>query len=213
MPLPVVPDHYMVQCIFQRLDGDPVANVFTFRNDTPTGSPEAAASALRDLMDTFYGDGAVTAGGVGGYLSDRMFALRYVIYDLGDPAAGAMELPSLTYRTTGSTTGTCLPPDVALVISWRTGRRGPRYRGRTFLGPLRTIQNNSGQVNPPTRDQIIVHARKLIGAPATRAFHIVVLSRKYGTVEDVTGGDIDQEFDTQRRRGTVASARTTFVGP
>lgn len=218
MPLPTVPDHMYVQAIFSRDDGDECVNTFCFRNhrDIPGESFQDAAlrESMRDLLDSFYGTGASEATTVGGNLSGAVHSLRYVIYDLGQPLGGAVEIDSATFRTApGSATGRA-PADVAIAITWRTGLRGRSYRGRTYLGPLGSSTIDSGgRLNAAQRDRIVGAAPKLIGDPATRDWQICVLSRVQSVATPVTSADIDHEFDTQRRRGHPGAPRTLIPAP
>lgn len=209
MPLPTIPDHYYVAANFQRSDGDAVVNTFCFRNMSTEQSPAEFAATLRDLLDTFYGTGSTLLNTVGQYLAPTLFGLSYVIYDLGSPDAGGFELPSLTFRDSADSAASMLPPDCAVTISWSTALRGRSFRGRTYLGPLKSTTNSAdGTVNAQSRDQIAAAAQLLIGDLLTRSAVICVLSRTRGVATEVTGGYIDNEFDTQRRRGFRSTVRT-----
>lgn len=211
MPLPVVTDHYLVSARFLRVGGDVVMNTFCFRNDDEGTTSAAVADHLRDLLDSFYGDGSTGTDTAGAILANTLHSLTYVIYDLGDPDAGALERPSLTYTTTGSTAGAQAPPDLALVVSWRTAQRGQAFRGRTYIGPLEgTVVADTGRPIQTALDALAGAAPLLIGNPLTRVATLCILSRTRGVATPVTGGYVDNAFDTQRRRDSGPSARSTF---
>lgn len=211
MPLPVVTDHYLVSAQFLRVGGDPVMNTFCFRNDDEGAGRAAVADHLRDLLDTFYGDGMAGSDTAGAVLANTLHSLTYVIYDLGDPDAGALERSSLTYRTEGSTASAQAPPDLAMVISWRTDQRGQSFRGRTFIGPLEgSVVGDDGRPITVALEALAGAAPLLIGNPLTRVATLCVLSRTRGIATPVTGGYVDNAFDTQRRRDGGPTARVSF---
>lgn len=217
MALPQITDHFYVQAVFERSTEDQVVNTFCFRNhrDIPGESFDSPAlvESMRDLLDSFYGNGQPAPDNVGGILSPTMHSLRYLMYDLGQPNAGGVEIASGTFRTS-ATGGDQSPPDVALVITWRTALRGQSYRGRTYLGPFNlSVMAANGGPRAADVDAIAAAAPKLIGAAATRDWQICVLSRLLGVATPVTSADVDLEFDTQRRRGKRGAGRVLIAAP
>lgn len=217
MPLPEIPDHFYVQAIFSRSNGDDVVNTFCFRNHRDvvgeSHTDPALLESLRDVLDSFYGTTGTTAAGVGRYLQMQLFGLRYVVYDLGQPLAGGAEIASATFSNSPGSTNN-LPADVALVITWRTMLRGRSYRGRTYLGPLvEAAMDSSGNPASAFITRISEVAPLLIGADGTRDWQISVLSRTVPTATPVVRADVDHEFDTQRRRGASGAARTLIPAP
>jgi len=117
----------------------------------------------------------------------------------------------------GQNTAGGLPVDVALCISWATGRAGRSYRGRTYLPPQHENQNDDSTGSMPKMLQTTItgyaiNASFLLGALDDDSTPLVVYSRKLGTFEPITGGYINDEWDTQRRRSKSQPAtRTSFV--
>lgn len=217
MPLPVITDHFYVQAIFSRSNEDDVVNTFCFQNHRDVVGESAVdiqlLESMRDLLDGFYGN-AKEVGTLGEYYASDCFGLRYVVYDLGQPNAGAGEVASATWQAEGDDSTNDMPPDAAVCITWRTPLRGRSFRGRTYLGPLRSnAQDGDGRVSTDFANQIALRAPDLIGDSLTRDWELCVLSRELGVATGVNRGDIDREFDTQRRRGFRNAPRTTFVAP
>lgn len=217
MPLPVITDHFYVQAIFNRTNEDQVVNTFCFRNHRDVvgegATDQALLESMRDLLDGFYGDAAET-GTIGFYMTSRLFGLRYVIYDLGQPDAGSGEIDSATWNQGEGSLTNDLPPDCCVVITWRTANRGRSYRGRTYLGPLRSnAMDTDGRIDTDVANQIALRAPDLIGDPLTRDWELCVLSRELGAATPVNRGDVDLEFDTQRSRGHRTAPRVSFGPP
>lgn len=217
MALPQIADHFYVQAVFDRSTEDQVVNTFCFRNhrDIPGEAHDdpALIESMRDMLDSFYGTGASQADTIGGNLSPVMHSLRYLIYDLGQPNAGGVEVASDTFRTS-ATAGDQAPPDIALVVTWRTALRGRSYRGRTYIGPFtKSVLGNDGGPNAAQLDRVVQAVPKLIGDSVTRDWQICVLSRELGVATPVTSADVDLEFDTQRRRGKRAPGRVLISAP
>lgn len=98
-----------------------------------------------------------------------------------------------------------LPYEVACCLSYVTAKRGPRYRGRSYLGPLGTDsmasngllnQNKAVAVGLAFGNTMI----QAMAADATNPVQLVIASGKFGTSELVTGVRVGQVPDSQRRR-------------
>ncbi len=108
-----------------------------------------------------------------------------------------------------------LPTEVAACLSYVADRNLPRNRGRIYLGPLGTnaLVTSAGRVlvSPAFRTALRESAARLQGANGQSiSWHL------YSTVANqmklITGGWVDDAFDTQRRRGTAPTVRETW-GP
>lgn len=97
---------------------------------------------------------------------------------------------------------TPLPYEVALCLSLATGLRGPRNRGRFYLGPLdQTMMSTAGQFDATkvaaTRDAFAAFIHTLNLNTGNR-LHVV--SRAYATSVGVSGVTAGAVPDSQRRR-------------
>lgn len=119
----------------------------------------------------------------------------------------------------GQNTDGGLPVDCSVVISWRTALAGRSYRGRTYLPPWNENTNSDvGFVMPRPSTAAItdvidgiewaLEELVTVGAP------LVVYSRKLGSAQTVTGGYIDDAWDTQRGRSkSQPTSRFQFTTP
>lgn len=79
------------------------------------------------------------------FLSDQWSLDKVVSQDYTSfNAASAEYSPGTAIVGTGS--GDPLPPQVALVVSWRTDNRGRSYRGRTYLTGLTEFYADNGRM-------------------------------------------------------------------
>jgi hypothetical protein len=137
------------------------------------------------------------------------------IYDLAFmliTSGSSQDLPSecaICLSFHGDTTG--LATDVPGGAPGPRGDTHPaaRVRGRIFIGPLNQHVQSSGS---PTRVSATVLG-DIVGS--AMALHTAmpswsVWSRKNANTKLVTGGFVDNAFDTQRRRGEKASGRQTW---
>jgi len=113
---------------------------------------------------------------------------------------------------------TAIPSDEAAIDegapTTHTGRDRPksRHRGRIFIGPL--VYNSVISSSAPAK--LTAQVQNDIKAAATGALlglvgaNWRVWSRRDAAVYTVTGGFIDNAFDTQRRRSVRASSRLNY---
>jgi len=103
--------------------------------------------------------------------------------------------------TCGTSTAPPLPGNVTGTISWRTGRTGRRYRGRTYavgfgepdVGDQDTMSGALTSLLATTAVDWILRALGVGLSP-------VVASFTYGTAEDILSAVIENVVDSQRRR-------------
>jgi len=185
---------------------------------------EDSADEIISTLSTFYNDIAEI------YCANTMQGVIDVkMYDLVDP------MPRVPFRTTSIvdlevTAGDGLPTECAICMSFsgsaESGLVQARRSGRLYLGALSTGVTTTitgfVQVASPTRATIQDAAVKLITEPDPLAAIWSVFSpttagaTPWGSSDlslattFVTEGYIDNALDTQRRRGTLPSDRTTF---
>jgi len=114
----------------------------------------------------------------------------------------------------GQNTGGGLPVDTCLVISWQTGKAGRSFRGRTYLPPWHSNKNTDGVGRMPSAidasvTQLALSCGQLLTDLSGFLAPLVVYSRHLGTAQQITGGYIDNEWDTQRRR-SKSQVKTKF---
>lgn len=228
MPIPVHADTYQAQVIFPAVSGLP-EDVFTntlyfFDAAVSKRSHSAVADLLETRMEGFYN---VAQGGASARITAAMSrvinwnACILKVYDLGDAAPRTPEVRTLEF--TQPTNTTALPNEVAIVLSYRGGSgttgggsADPRKRGRIFIGPLNQTAGTFTAgvdedmfINAGPMDSI-VKAADWLRDDLTDELGWLQYSRTNDAFLAVTGGFVNNTFDTQRRRGVAATSRTTW---
>jgi len=121
--------------------------------------------------------------------------------DLSAAGGNVGELPG--YSLGGGASGQ-LPPDLAVVVSWRTGIGGPSYRGRSYIGNLgySVLDASKGTIAVPKALQLKQGADLFITELGATGTLLVIYSRMgLGGMSTVNDAKVDTHFDVQRRRG------------
>lgn len=201
----------LAQVAFAHDSGQPRdAAVNTFHFDA-TASVQATYDALDLALQSFYEDPSPPQSfSISDELSLALTGLyRIKIYDLAD----AIPRPTRAVYDHVTTVGTDgLPEEVAICLSYQAdtlaGQPQAQRRGRIFIGPLRTaVMDNLGNINPNMQEVWGRAAQRLVTDSAATAAPWVVRHRATGSVATITNGWVDNEFDTQRRRGQRATDR------
>lgn len=190
------------------LPEDRYVNVYHWvRLDNISDFADAVAPAMEDLYTGLQGFGPA-------YIQS---AAEVRVYDLADPEPRAPEIRFIDIGTGGSTA--TLPFEVAVVVSLRGAPPvTPRRRGRLYLGPFGTAAVTAGtttdepKVNPGVVDAIAALFTNLFNAPGLAGWSIRSTVPSENFVE-IVDGFIDNEFDTQRRRGHTADLRVFWPVP
>jgi hypothetical protein len=197
------------------IPADSVTNTWHF-NGFPAGGATDFDNA-RDMLKDFYHT-VPTGGGsaLDTFFTDRLSTPAIVkAYALEDPIPRAPAYES-TFPVGASATGGT-PHEVALVLSFQSARASginqARRRNRVYLGPFGTPSLNSdGRPSGTLLTQVQRCASTLrAAATASVVWDWVTWSETEGADHVVVGGWVDNAWDTQRRRGVNATARTTFT--
>lgn len=137
-------------------------------------------------------------------------------YDMNDtPPRAPVAIDVL--GITGFASDTGLPHDVAMCVSFQASRLSgipQRFRrGRIFLGPLKSTVNSGGMILSTVQDTVAGEAGTMRNGCTTDGNPWVIHTPSYpGGLSNVAVADgwIDNEFDTQRRRGQVSTRRVTW---
>lgn len=141
--------------------------------------------------------------------------LEIVSYDFDDPKPRAPVL-----RTLGTLAGVSingLPREVALCMSFQGTRLAgvpqARRRGRIYI-PFLQETANDGDGRPTTTlvNSVVAAGQVLLNSSdAAPTWTWEIWSAAGPGFTTVTDGWVDNEWDTQRRRGRRATSRTTFT--
>jgi hypothetical protein len=139
-------------------------------------------------------------------------------YDREDPEPRA---PILTYNwnLAGAPSGGAAPPEVSVCCSFQgnplSGQPQSRRRGRNYLPFLASASIGAdGRPDAACVTAAVGWGDSLLEFSKANADFTWVVASSYGVPGEfdvvITNGWVDNEFDTQRRRGRDATARTTF---
>lgn len=109
------------------------------------------------------------------------------VFTLANPLVGS-----------GSTTGG-LPPQCNLVVSLTTGARGARGRGRMYV-PIRGASGANCRPIASTVTSLGTNTRTFLKAIRTVGPLPAVVNQSIGTYSGITGLEVGNAFDVQRRR-------------
>jgi hypothetical protein len=195
-------DRFVTTWAFQTIDGLP-----------PTVGQNVAAKDL--VVDFFSGVTAPQTSAVKSHLSAAINPndAEARVYRLGDAVPREPTIYPFSLVSVG---GTSLPSEVAAVASFYSLRNLPRRRGRVYIGPLAQIAAVADANGVPHLSSSLVNAlvessRRMRAAAPASGLNWSVLSQVDAVMRPVTAGWADNAFDTQRRRGEDATARTKWA--
>lgn len=198
VPMPALvipPDMAIVTCSGAGGTGDVWNNVFAVDITEGVGTIEDIAADLAPVFLDFY-----TVLVSAGYYPEG-WTLSNI--NVKGNVIGGISSVDVAESLTVTDTKPAAPPQVAVVISWRTIFAGRSFRGRTYIGPVCSeLVTDGGVILPAGRDGLDNEAEALVTAlrDLTPSLPLAVWSRKNVSFEQVTGHSVGPYFDTQRRR-------------
>lgn len=196
---------------FSGVPEDVASNVFYFSTVAPiTGTN---ASAIQTRLNAFYNAVDVLLSPI---LNSVVGSYRF--YDMADPTP---RTPLFTLPMAALTTGASgTAEEVSICLSYRaaavSGEPAGRRRGRIYLGPLSaasvTAATSGTYSNLSSSNRDIVANAAAVLADQSEAEQWCVFSEADQIARQIVAGWVDNSFDTQRRRGRIATARTTWNG-
>jgi hypothetical protein len=150
-------------------------------------------------------------GDLGGFLVanavNNMFAGMSQAYDCllaqilkldGTSATVPFTIPTGTFKGTAS--GSDQIAQCCSVVSHHTAQRGPRGRGRTYVGPLVESAQANGVLNSTVQGQQATAWSNFVAGMASDSAPMVVASYVHADANEVTSLHVDTICGTQRRR-------------
>jgi hypothetical protein len=141
---------------------------------------------------------------------------QFKAYRYADPPPRAPFFES-TWALATTPTGAPLPTEVACCLSFEgvqaSGQIQARRRGRVFIGPLATsVMGADGRPTTSSITNLGAAAKDLFDAGLLAGdWRWSVFSRANNSGIPVDAGWVDNEFDTQRRRGRKATSRVVWL--
>ncbi len=200
--------NYRLQLAFvptSQVLADRATNTFHFTADDLT----AVTTAITNLQICY----AAFANAMGAQLASTN-NVRWKLYDMADPEPRVPESQGQWSLTRSS--GDSLPTEVALAVSFQavavSGIPQARRRGRIFI-PFLLATVNGANSRPATATVNQINGAFdafLTASKAASTWKWAIYSPTNANFVEVDNGWIDDEWDTQRKRGRVATTRTVF---
>lgn len=189
MPPLVVPNACQVVVEGQHL-GRPWTSVYGVALDV--GAPdlsEAGASALADLFDDYY------------EALEPLRATDWSMTSITVTDIRSTDGPQYVFPQTvvGTGIGEPMPPDMCIVHTWLTNRRGGSFRGRTYHNGFTEAGMDDGLLGPDERTAEALASTNFIGS-FSGDFALGVISRTLLEVNVVNDVRVNNVFDRQLRR-------------
>lgn len=212
----------VVMPLYTGLPRDVSVNTFHFQ--APGGWDDDDAGAIFAALGTFY-NATVGGNSLSAFLSPCVSRspLSTVVkgYNLADPMPRPPRFVAGLSLNAAAWTGS-LPLEVALCASYQApvlaGAIQARRRGRIFLGPLNTgaSDGGSGSSFPKPHTGLVTRLNGAVKQLAQTfgplsATPYSVYSRKNNAAYAIENGWCDNDFDTQRRRGTRPTSRSPWT--
>lgn len=216
---PIIQDHFRVLAVMQHksaLPQDRFINSWCFRNDDLAASVETVAEKHGRILDAFYNGVHGTSPKLASYFPNDIVAMEFRTYDLGEaPPRTPHVVQSVDFVPTSSASQ--FPYEVALCLSLVATRNLKRQRGRLYLGPFGGFPSDeAGDYPVPTvaiRTSLIDAALNVLNTTEDSTW--CFLSQADAAAKVITGGWVDNAWDTVRRRGPDPTSRTqwgTYTG-
>lgn len=209
--MPITTDDYHVQVELASVTNvakDSVVNSFAVK----AMSGAASFGDINVCVDQFYNNIATILGPTLNSGANKHITR---VYHLIEPEPRP---PVYVGTFTQAGTGAPLPAEVALCSSFQglpqAGVRQSRRRGRLYIGPLNTASAilDSGYSRPSgaTITTLATATKNFRDQLIANNWELCVWSRKNNTLVPVNNGWVNNEWDTQRRRGPEVSSRVTW---
>jgi hypothetical protein len=205
---------------------DDVVNTFHFWCSV---LDESNLSAIRAKLQKFYTTTAAGgAGGISAYFSPAIDTGRPALvkcYDLGDPVLHDAEgkvtqmrpLHQATFNLSAQSPALgALPSEVAATLSYYAGQNQKRMRGRIFLGPFDQSARGApelgdSRISATLQTLVVAKASELALDATNEGVRWGLFSTTDSVVRyPITGGWMDNAWDTIRKRGLKPTSRLTF---
>lgn len=205
---------------FTNVPEDVITNVWHWVWDGGSDPTTGQCDSLKDALMGFYEAifNSTTNAGLAPWVKATGWSIK--MYDLAQPKPRVPYYTATDTFAGSSATTSAIAPEVALCVSYQAdyinGVNPQSQRGRIYVGGIGTgVTNGTGSAFPVPGTTLINNAcaaaSTLAAGPIATNWHWVIWSRKLGVYWTVTKGWVDNAFDTQRRRGQKATARTLWT--
>jgi hypothetical protein len=201
---------------FTNLPEDVITNTMHWETDD-LETPEANAAVIATRLNQFYT--SVFTGRAANHVTWNLCRLK--VWDLADPEPRVPVYDAVSNVSVTASTSQ-MPTEVAVVLSFHaapiSGVNNARLRNRIYLGGFNTTIITAGSTSSfptiaaGTLTAVANAADTMVGLNDT-GLQWVTASQATGLTitSQIQGGWVDNEPDTQRRRGVRATTRTIWT--
>ena len=100
----------------------------------------------------------------------------------------------------GTAAGEMMPYQCAVTVTWKTSLATRAGQGRFYLPPLAVGTIGNGRITTAAQNTVVGAANALWAGLDTGGLALVIYGRTSRTTTPVTGGNVGNVIDTQRRR-------------
>lgn len=195
-PIPhFIPGWIQVRLRLSSFSGD-IINTFSYQ--APAAGTRYTGSQLASIASAF---GAMALSRLQPMIAMNIRFVDVTVNDLGDALGeqGTYNYPSATF---GTSAGETLPLNVAISGTFRTKYRGPKYRGRTFVGGFTEAATNGDSLTNTFATAISLWLGDVLTftGPFGVTVQAVVASRKSQLLTRMTSVVLTTIVDTMKRR-------------
>lgn len=173
-----------------------------------------SVSDAEDFTDTLRAGYNTLATRFGSTIAQNGHTIK--VYNMEDPEPRAPVL-EYSWNLTSAPAANALPTEVALCMSFQaekiSGVPQARRRNRIYFGPFgNTINGNDGRPTTVIIGLLTDFGTAILDASAGATWDWGIFSTfNPGGLVEVSNGWVDNEWDTQRRRGREATSRVVFT--
>lgn len=117
-----------------------------------------------------------------------------------DGHSATQVIPVASGTIKGQQTGSDQIAQCCAVVSFHTSQRGPRGRGRSYVGPIVESQQANGVLSSGTQGDMADAWGSYLDNVATADYSLVIASYAHHDAHGVTAVNVDSICGTQRRR-------------
>jgi hypothetical protein len=189
MPLPVIDKTYRISAMWSDTNsGRTAVNVFHVRTPGVSTAVTVGSNILANVTQAMWDWAAGTCA-----------IDKFVVLPLDGVTAGVEVATARPAKCTGGGLGESIP-QVAGIVKFGTGLRGPAHRGRIFIPFVGEGEQSGGRLIDVAAVAAAWAAFNTALAASTSAAVLVVASYKLGTASNVTTITAEPVTATQRRR-------------
>lgn len=181
-------------------------------HSTGTLSVSAANAAWATAWGVLWNGITTPADNINQLISSIVETTQFVTAVLDPVSLKQTSLNESTAALLGTAATTSLPPQDSCVITWRTATPTRGGRGRMYLPVFASSALTQGLLNSASQTIVAKAGFNLLNSLSGAGLQAVLLNRTTQATTVITGGDVGNVIDTQRRRrDKLVETRVTLV--